>query len=148
MTSTLETLRDRQDITDLVSSLGRCLDERNFEGLRDLFTTDAAVTTPGGTAAGHDALVEQARRGHSADQGIQHVITNLLIDVDGNRAGVRANLLVSFARSGPSDPQPFLLGEVYRLELRRSEDGWRFTGLSSAPVWSLNRPAGRAPLSA
>jgi len=138
---TLEQLLDRQDITDLVSGLGRCLDERDFEGLRDLFTDDADVTTPGGTATGHDALVEQARRRHSSDQGIQHVITNLLIDLDGDRAQVRANLLVSFARTGPNDAQPFLLGEVYRFELRRTAEGWRFTRLGSTPVWTLNRPS-------
>ncbi|HEY7048229.1 MAG TPA: nuclear transport factor 2 family protein [Jatrophihabitantaceae bacterium] len=137
----LEELIDRQDITDLVSDLGRRLDERDFEGLRDLFTEDAAVTTPGGTATGHDALVEQARRRHSSDQGIQHVIANVLIDVDGDDARVRANLLVSFARTGPDDAQPFLLGEVYRFELRRTADGWRFTRLGSTPVWTLNRPS-------
>lgn len=142
--TTLNALLDRHDITDLVSGLGRCLDERDFEGLRDLFTEDAEVTTPGGTATGHDALVEQARRRHSSDRGIQHVITNLLIDLDGDRATVRANLLVSFAKTGPDDAQPFLLGEVYRFELRRTADGWRFTRLGSTPVWTLNRPANLA----
>ena len=132
-------LLDRQHIVDLVTSVGRCLDERDFEALRDLFTGDATIATPGGTVSGHDALVAQARRGHSRDKGIQHVITNHLVDIDGDRASVRANLLVAFAASGPDDPQPFLLGEVYRFELRRSADGWRISSLSSTPVWSLNR---------
>ena len=140
-------LIDRQHIVDLVTSVGRCLDERDFEGLRSLFTDDATVTTPGGTVSGHDALVAQARRGHSRDRGIQHVITNHLVDIDGDRADVRANLLVAFAASGPEDPQPFLLGEVYRFELRRTADGWRISSLSSTPVWSLNRSARLASLS-
>jgi hypothetical protein len=140
-------LIDRQRIVDLVTSVGRCLDERDFEGLRELFTDDATVATPGGTVSGHDALVVQARRGHSRDKGIQHIITNHLVDIDGNRASVRANLLVAFAASGPEDPQPFLLGEVYRFELRRTAAGWRISGLSSTPVWSLNRSARLADLS-
>jgi len=98
------------------------------------------VTTPGGPATGHDALVDQARRRHSSDDGIQHVITNLLVERDGDRASVRANLLVSFAHSGPTDPEPFLLGEVYRFALRRTADGWRISALNSTPRWSLNRP--------
>lgn len=134
-------LADRFAIEHVISSLGRCLDERDFEGLRSLFTEDAAVATPGGTAAGHDALVEQARLRHSNDDGIQHVITNLLVDQNGERASVRANLLVSFAHSGPAEPSPFLLGEVYRFELRRTPGGWRINRLSSSPVWTLNRPA-------
>jgi hypothetical protein len=141
-----QTMSDRHHILDLIATLGRCLDERDFEVLRDLFTDDASVTTPGGTATGHDALVDQARRRHSQDAGIQHVITNQLVNIEGDRASVRANLLVSFARSGVSDPQPFLLGEVYRFELRRTDDGWRISGLGSTPVWSLNRPANLAGL--
>jgi len=140
-------LADRQHIVDLVTSVGRCLDERDFDGLRELFTDEATVATPGGTVRGHDALVAQARRGHSRDKGIQHVITNHLVDIDGDRASVRANLLVAFAASGPEDPQPFLLGEVYRFELRRTAAGWRITSLSSTPVWSLNRGARLARVS-
>jgi ketosteroid isomerase-like protein len=134
-------LADRLDIEQAVSALGRCLDERDFDALRGVFTEDATVTTPGGTAVGHAAVVEQARRRHSIDDGIQHVITNMLIDREGDQATVRANLLVSFARAGASDPRPFLLGEVYRFGLRRTPEGWRIASLRSTPKWSLNRPA-------
>jgi hypothetical protein len=141
MAPTADDLIARAEIERTVYALGRCLDERSFEELRDLFTADASVETPGGVATGHDALVEQARRRHSADEGIQHLITNLLVDRDGDTASVRANLLVSFARSGPADPSPFLLGEVYRFEMRCTDGGWRITRLSSKPVWTLNVPA-------
>src|SRR5919202_938306 len=99
----------QDEIQTIVSRLGRCLDERDFEGLRSLFTQDATVQTPGGTATGHDALVDQARRRHTQAAGIQHLITNVLIDEEDDTAGVRANLLVAFAEEGPTDPAPFLL---------------------------------------
>lgn len=147
----LQHLLDRSAIDTLVASLGRCLDERDFDGLRALFTPDAEVVTPGGTSRGHDALVEQARRRHTAPRGVQHVITNLLVDFAGGAAGsadprperaaVRANLLVAFADDGPSDPAPFVLGEVYRFGIVRTDAGWRFDRMSSAAVWTLNRPA-------
>jgi hypothetical protein len=141
MATIIDQLADHYELERIVYTLGRCLDERDFDGLRELCTTNAAVSTPGGTATGHDALVEQARRRHSADEGIQHVITNLLADIDGDRARVRANLLVSFAAAGPADPAPFLLGEVYHFEFKRTGAGWRIHRLSSSPVWTLNRPA-------
>jgi 3-phenylpropionate/cinnamic acid dioxygenase small subunit len=132
---------DRIEIDRLVSALGRCLDERDFDGLRDLFTGDAEVHTPGGVARGHDALVEQARRRHTAPAGIQHVITNLLVtETAVDAAEVRANLLVAFADAGPADPTPFLLGEVYRFTMARTRDGWRMSRMTSSPVWTLNRP--------
>jgi hypothetical protein len=142
MTATdLSAVIDRLDIERTISSVGRCLDERDFDGLRDLFTPSATVSTPGGAAHGHDALVEQARLRHSSDEGIQHFITNLLVEQDGDRAAVRANLLVTFAKTGVSDPAPFLLGEVYRFDLERTPVGWRINRLSSSAVWTLNLPA-------
>ena len=138
-------LLDRLLIEQRISTLGRCLDERDFEALRTVFTEDATVQTPGGTATGHDALVDQARRRHSADQGIQHLITNMLVELHGDQAAVRANLLVSFAPTGVTDPAPLLLGEVYRFTLRRAPDHWQITTLTAAPVWSLNRPPTATP---
>lgn len=137
----LTELADEFEIERVISSLGRCLDERDFDSLRALFTADATVETPGGAAQGHDALVEQARRRHTAADGIQHVITNVLVHVDGETAQVRANLLVAFAETGPHDPAPFLLGEVYRFSFAHTPQGWRITSLSSAPTWTMNRPA-------
>ncbi len=61
-----DTLADRLELERVVSLLGRCLDERDFDGLRQLFNADATVTT-GQTASGHDALVDQARRRHTRD---------------------------------------------------------------------------------
>lgn len=140
-TASCHVLADRHQIEQAIYALGRCLDERDFDALRDLFTVDASVTTPGGTATGHDALVEQARHRHTGDEGIQHLITNMLIACDGDTATVRANLLVAFAHAGPADPRPFLLGEVYRFRLHRGPAGWRITTMTSTPIWSLNKPA-------
>ncbi|HEY3922979.1 MAG TPA: nuclear transport factor 2 family protein [Acidothermaceae bacterium] len=136
----LSTVIDHFDIERLIFSVGRCLDERDFDGLRELFTDNASVSTPGGEVRGHDALVAQARARHSNDEGIQHLITNLLIDHDGDLAAVRANLLVTFAKTGVGDPAPFVLGEVYRFNLERTSSGWRITRLTSSPVWTLNLP--------
>jgi hypothetical protein len=130
-------LADRQELEQLVWTLGRCLDERDFDGLRQIFTAEATVTTRE-TASGHDALVDQARCRHSHDQGIQHIITNLLTDLDGDQATGRANLLASFARTGPADLAPLLVGEVYRLTFQRTPHGWRITRLTSTVTWSMH----------
>jgi hypothetical protein len=134
-----DTLADRLELERTIWILGRCLDERDFDGLRQLFTVDATVTTAE-TARGHDALVEQARRRHSRDEGVQHIITNLIIDLNGHQATGRANLLACFARTGADDPAPYLAGEVYRFAFARMRDGWRITSLASARTWSLNAP--------
>ena len=134
-----DALADRLELERTVWSLGRCLDERDFDGLVRLFTADATVTTAA-TARGRDAVIEQARRRHSQHDGIQHLITNLITDVDGDQATGRANLLVSFARSGPDDPAPLLIGEVYRFAFQRTPQAWCISHLTATRTWSLNQP--------
>jgi hypothetical protein len=143
----LQQLADRAEITELVSRLGIVLDEGRFDEMGALVTDDATVRTPGGAAEGREALVAQARRNHRVEQPIQHLIANLVVDFadDGDRASARANLVVHF---GPLDWQPesegtielpplvFTLGEVYRFELVRTDEGWRLQHIRTVPVWS------------
>ena len=137
----LQELLDRQEITDLVYRLGACLDEGRFDEMRSLFVDEATARTPGGTAEGREAVIAQARRNHTPDERVQHVITNLLIDLDGDIGGVRANLVVPIASSGQHDPQAlaptarFALGEVYSFGVLRTDAGWRLSRVETVPVW-------------
>jgi hypothetical protein len=76
------------------------------------------------------------------------VITNILVDLDGARARARANLVVYFGPlAGASDPAaPFAppveytTGEVYRYDLVRTSEGWRFSRIQTTPVWRSGTP--------
>jgi hypothetical protein len=152
-TNDLQSLLDERAITRLVGRLGVCLDEGRFDEMAELLTADATVRTPGGTGQGRDMLVAQARRNHPTDQRFQHATSNVLIDVDGDRAAVRANLVVHIAtpHDGQGDgPAPALrcsIGEIYRFTVVRTPDGWRFADIETDPRWlsgTLPTPPGVA----
>jgi len=107
---------DRADVTDPVYRLGIYLDEGRFDELQHLVTEDARVRTPGGRAEGRAALVAQAQRNHPPDQRFQHVITNVLVDLNGDRATVRANLVVHITIAGetPASRRSPRAHEVWR----------------------------------
>src|SRR5215207_11132669 len=134
-------IHDRMVITDLVYRLGVCLDEGRFDDLHDLAIEGAAVRTPDGESVGRDAFVAQARRNHPADQAFHHVTTNVLIDLDGDQAKVRANLLVHItdladaADDAPAPPPRCSIGEVYHFDVVRTADGWRFAHVAATPMW-------------
>lgn len=134
----LQLLLDRTEITALVHRLGRALDEKRFDEFRLLFTEDASATTPGGTALGHDAMIKQASKVHLVEDHIQHRITDIIIDLSGDRASVRANLAVTFIRQDPAIKPHLMLGEIYRFRAVRTSDGWRLSRVESQPIWALN----------
>ena len=143
----MQELVDHTEITDLVNRLGVALDG-NPDDLRPLLAEDATVRTPGGRAEGREAILAQARRNHPPEQPIQHVITNVLVDLDGERARARANLVVYFGPldgapdpAGPvAPPVEYTTGEVYHYDLVRTPEGWRFSRIQTDPVWRVGMP--------
>jgi hypothetical protein len=146
--ATLQQLVERNEITDLVHRLGVALDEGHFDDMQSMLVGDATVRTPGGTAEGREAVIAQASRNHRPEQPSQHMITNLLVDLDGDRAQARANLVVSFGplastldSTKPLErPVEYTTGQVYRFDLVRTPDGWRFSGIETTALWTSGTP--------
>lgn len=135
--SDLRALADRAAITDLVSRLGLWLDEKRFDDAGSVLTDEISVTTPGGAAQGVAAVADQARRNH-ADHHTQHVISNVLVTLDGDRAEARANLVVTFAGDGVHAPAQRTRGERYRFAAVRTPKGWRLSRIVVEPVWAAD----------
>jgi hypothetical protein len=134
----LAELVDREAIVDLIHRFGVVLDEQRFDDLRSIFAEDASVITPGGHAEGIEAVVAQATRNHNPELRTQHLVTDLVVDLDGDGALARGNYVGVFA-TGEGSPAPapqFQIGSVYRLELIRTADGWRLRSMEMRPVWA------------
>jgi 3-phenylpropionate/cinnamic acid dioxygenase small subunit len=131
-------LTDRTELADLLVRHGLWLDECRWDEAPAIFTPDATVATPGGTAEGIEALTAQARKNHDEYARTQHITTNVLIDLDGDRATVRVNEIVAVVRDDAAARLPkadFTLGGRARFEAVRTPDGWRFARLEMTPVW-------------
>ena len=140
----LAELADRQAIGDLLHRWGAILDELRLDELRSVFTADATLTTPGGHAEGLDAIVAQAGRNHDDAVRTQHLLSDLVVDLDGDQASARANYVGVFAKGeGRYAPPPvFTIGSVYRLGFLRTAGGWRIRSMEMQPTWA----AGERPV--
>jgi SnoaL-like domain len=134
-------MNDRDAITDLVSRLGLWLDEKRFDETASLFTDDVTVSTAGGQARGVERVAAQARRNHEGAV-TQHVITNVLVDVDGDRATAGANLIVTFVPDAGRPETHRTLGERYRFGAARTAAGWRLDRVEVIPLWTSQAGAG------
>jgi hypothetical protein len=126
----MNAVADHIEITELVSRLGRWLDRAGDDAPERVLTPDVTVRTPGGEADGIDRVIAQAQRNHAVD-ATQHVITDVLVDLDGDRADVSANLTVTFV-DGESLRT---LGERYRFGAARTDAGWRLARIEVDKVW-------------
>jgi hypothetical protein len=109
-----------------------------------VFSTDATITTPGGRAQGVEAIRAQASANHLPDVVTQHLLVDLVLDIEGDRATARANSVNVFARGEGryAPPSVFRIGAVSRFELARTSDGWRIATMLMQPIWADGeRPA-------
>lgn len=159
---TLDTLRDqvrwlvdRAEIDDLVDRFSRDLDDFTRDGrpfdvawVRSYFTDDATVAYPVGAATGAEAISALVDgKGMAPFQRTQHVTANHLVEIDGDQATVRFNLIAThvFAedvRRERGDPPGarFTVGDYYEGTLVRTAAGWRFADQSLTVTWTDGRP--------
>lgn len=143
MTSTetlIRALADRAELADLVARHSLWIDEGRYGETDRLFTEDVVVKSPRGEARGIAALIELVRSGHNTYVRTLHSKSNLIIEVDGETATVRAHDIAVFVID---DKTEALAAGFHRYGARRTEDGWRFDRLVVTPV-ALTEAIGRA----
>lgn len=133
MTSTetlIRELADRAELADLVARHSLWIDE-GYGDTDRLFTEDVVVRSPLGEAHGIGPLIELARSGHDRYDRTLHSKSNLVIEVDGETATVRAHDIAVYVID---DKTEAVAAAVHRYGARRTEDGWRFDRLVITPV--------------
>jgi len=124
--SLIRALADRAELADLVARHSLWIDESRYDETDRLFTEDVVVTSPRGEARGIEALIELARSGHDTYVRMLHSKSNLIIDVDGETATLRAHDIAVFVID---DKTVAIAAGFHTYGARRTEHGWRFDRL-------------------
>lgn len=120
-------LEDKDAIREVLAEYCFRLDDGHFAAMSDLFTADGTWETAFGTATGRAAIAELARslRANAPQprpRGI-HLVTNIAIALDGDRARVRSNWIV--ATNSPGGPK-IGSGGGYADEMVKEDGRWLF----------------------
>ena len=124
-------LADRAELADLVARHSLWIDEGRYDESDRLFTEDVVVTSLRGRARGLGELVELVRSRHDDYARTLHNKSNLVIEIDGDTAAVRAHDIAVFVVDDESEA---IAAAVHRYGARRTGDGWRFDRLEITPV--------------
>lgn len=123
-------LADRVELAELVARHSLWVDE-GFADTSRLFTEDVVVTSIRGEAHGIEALNALARKGHETYARTLHNKCNIIIEIDGDTANVRAHDIAVFVID---DKTEAVAAGIHRYEARRTAHGWRFNRLEVSPV--------------
>lgn len=121
------TAEDRFLINDLFVRYTCALDAGDVETVVGCFAPDGSMSSPAvGRKSGHDQIRDFARRFaafRARGNQLRHLITNMMIDVQGDRAHVTCYMAVFLTRDGASR---LLAPGTYDCRLAKRAGGWVF----------------------
>ncbi|GAB2670646.1 hypothetical protein GCM10027271_33680 [Saccharopolyspora gloriosae] len=129
----MSTAEVRAEVEDLLAAYALGYDEGDPELIAECFTADAELSLevggeePAGPFRGREAIVEMMRAtARSQSDRRRHVLTNLVLQHEGDRARARCYLTLFAVADGAL--RAVTTGD-YLTEMHRTEQGWRLTRL-------------------
>jgi hypothetical protein len=143
MTPVVSELADRAEITSLVSRYFSAIDDKRLDPatMEAVFTASAHVTRPNGASlTGPEAIAASQTESFARFRATHHVSSDHVIDLDGDSACIRANLIAMHLWADQErDPNTlqthFLAGGVLHGLVIRTGQGWRLSELSMRNTW-------------
>jgi uncharacterized protein (TIGR02246 family) len=136
-------LINKSEVTGVVHSYFRALDEKNFDAqyFASLFTAEAKVTRPDGASLiGPEEISASHEKSFARFEGSQHLLTGHDISIHGNKATVRANIVAIHmwqgSKTSANNPENFFTaGGVIHSELVQTDGQWKISQISNDVVW-------------
>jgi len=132
---------DRTEIVEQTTRMAWLADRRDWDRLVDVFADEVDLDYTALTG-GHPVrlspvdLVAGWRAGLGGLDATQHLVSNHLVDVDGDRAVATAQFQATHVLANPHGDPTWTLGGHYRFGLVRRDDGWRIDAVTMTATWA------------
>jgi uncharacterized protein (TIGR02246 family) len=134
--STHDALQAERDIVRLIRDTWAAIDRKDWDAYADGFADDGEFEIMGQRRKGRDEIVAGPARDLAKFDGLQHLVMNEIVDVDGDRA---AGQWYAIAVHVPDASNPSAHADVglrYRFKVRRDEARWRFEEAVIDVIWT------------
>jgi len=133
----IKKLTDRSELIELVYRLGAALDEKRSEDLRTIYTDQAVFEFSSNPDIGDlESAIDNANKMGKHFAHTHHVMTNPIVELDGDSATVRVNLIATHVYRDDEPGLHYQVGIVYRFMAVRTALGWRFSHVKLKQIWS------------
>ncbi|MCW2622325.1 MAG: hypothetical protein JWL64_1927 [Frankiales bacterium] len=134
--------QDERAVQAICVRYATALDDRDWEQLRRCFTPDAVVVYEGiAECTGYEAVEARCRSALAPFARTQHLIGNVVVDLDGDLAGASCYVQAQHVRAGAEGAVNVTLVGRYRDEFVRGDDGWRIRRRHLETWWTARGPA-------
>ncbi|HSV39686.1 MAG TPA: nuclear transport factor 2 family protein [Nocardioidaceae bacterium] len=134
----LQTISDRIEIDDLITSYTRAVDTLDWARFDTVFTEDATIdyTATGGIKGSRDEVREWLAQTLPMFSNMQHYVAQKEVRIDGDTAQVRVYLMNPMQIAQPDSSMWHMdVGGYYLHRLVRTPDGWRSRELVEELAW-------------
>lgn len=136
------TVQDKQDIAEVCYRYGVAVDNRDWALLSSCFLPDANAFYEGLPAChGYQAIEDTCNRALSPLSGSQHLIGNVLVQLDGDTATAQCYVQAQHVKLGTEGGDLFVFAGRYRDTLVRTPAGWKITERFLDAMWTDGNPA-------
>ncbi|MDR2148568.1 MAG: nuclear transport factor 2 family protein [Tannerella sp.] len=136
-------MEDRIKVSELLSRYCRIIDDKKIteEAIATIFAHEGRYIKPNGaTAVGPKSIAEEESKVFSRFRGTHHITSDHIVDFEGDTAYLTANMTAMHLwAQGEGDPfsteSYFQAGGIFSAKAVMTDDGWRFSELSTRIVW-------------
>ena len=122
----LALLRDERAIERALVLFARAMDDRDWAAMAGILSTDAEGDFGTGRMAGSAAIIELIRGFLDKCGPTQHLLGNVIIDIDGDTATSKAYIRDVHLNAAADPSQRFYtLGDYHDTWRRTGDGGWR-----------------------
>jgi uncharacterized protein (TIGR02246 family) len=131
-----EGLQAERDVVRLIRDTWAAIDRKDWDAYADGFAGDGEFEIMDQRRKGRDAIAAGPARDLANYDGLQHLVMNEIVDIDGDRA---VGQWYAVAVHVPDAAKPSSHADVglrYRFKARREDGLWRFVEVILQPIWT------------
>jgi uncharacterized protein (TIGR02246 family) len=131
-----DTLQAERDIVRLIRDTWAAIDRKDWDGYADGFAEDGEFEIMGQRRKGRAEIVSGPARDLAKFDGLQHLVMNEIVDVDGDRGSGQWYAIAVHVPDGSNPGTHADVGLRYRFKVRREPVGWRFEEAVIDIIWT------------
>lgn len=130
-------MSDREEIQELMARYGYAIDLKDYAALTDCFAPDATALYPAKPepVTGATAIVDMMKVVLERLDATTHNFSNFIIEVNGDTARMRANIIAQHVRNGFPKGDKLLAGARYDAQVKKVGGKWKIANVKTTSVW-------------